>query len=43
MILLGLAIAPDLAICVYIFLKDIYNKEQPQTYQASQANIKTII
>lgn len=27
MILLGLAIAPGLAICVYIFLKDIYNKE----------------
>ena len=27
MILLGLSIAPGLAICVYIFLKDIYNKE----------------
>lgn len=27
MVLLGLAIAPGLAICLYIFLKDIYNKE----------------
>ena len=27
MVLLGLSIAPGLAICLYIFLKDIYNKE----------------
>jgi len=27
MILLALAIAPGIAICIYIFLKDIYNKE----------------
>jgi hypothetical protein len=27
MVLLRLSIAPGLAICLYIFLKDIYNKE----------------
>lgn len=27
MVLLALAIAPGIAICIYIFLKDIYNKE----------------
>jgi len=27
MVLLGLSIAPGLAICLYIFLKAIYNKE----------------
>jgi len=35
MVLLGLAIAPGLAICIYIFLKDIYNKEPKRLLLAS--------
>lgn len=35
MTLLALAIAPGLAICLYIFLKDIYNKEPKRTLVAS--------
>lgn len=35
MVLLGLAIAPGLAICFYIFLKDIYNKEPKRLLIAS--------
>lgn len=34
MTLLALAIAPGLAICVYIFLKDVYNKEPKSTLVA---------
>jgi RsiW-degrading membrane proteinase PrsW (M82 family) len=35
MTLLALAIAPGLAICIYIFLKDIYNKEPKRLLIAS--------
>ena len=35
MTLLALAIAPGIAICVYIFLKDIYNKEPKRLLAAS--------
>ena len=35
MTLLALAIAPGLAICIYIFLKDIYNKEPKRILLAS--------
>jgi protease PrsW len=35
MTLLALAIAPGLAICIYIFLKDIYNKEPKRLLLAS--------
>jgi RsiW-degrading membrane proteinase PrsW (M82 family) len=35
MTLLALAIAPGLAICLYIFLKDIYNKEPKKLLAAS--------
>jgi len=35
MTLLALAIAPGLAICLYIFFKDIYNKEPKRTLAAS--------
>ncbi|MBI1344121.1 MAG: PrsW family intramembrane metalloprotease [Terrimonas sp.] len=35
MTLLALAIAPGLAVCIYIFLKDIYNKEPKLTLVAS--------
>lgn len=35
MILLALAIAPGIAICLYIFLKDIYNKEPKRLLLAS--------
>lgn len=35
MILLALAIAPGIAICLYIFLKDIYNKEPRRLLLAS--------
>jgi RsiW-degrading membrane proteinase PrsW (M82 family) len=35
MTLLALAIAPGIAICIYIFLKDIYNKEPKRLLLAS--------